>query len=300
MKVPNILYALNDTDILKTHVEFKESERMIGLMKNSCAWFCSSDGQGRLTPAVSTCLAEFVNEVIDDNSKVPGMASKFADLSEHTISPRLGGGKSSRQFWKTRGSLVGKVKVIYRGKHTRTVGIGKESTMSKGGWGTPNQIVKASVIANYLELGWISNDTYIEGRPLFKYATEYFIYKYFPKWSFAVENALRNIYKDLISARRKDSVTSRQRKSKAEPTIALSQHTLSAMKDDSGGGYTDEMIISDLSRSGQSFGVGALRKREQTYSNDKKMNDKFIQQIKKDVGSEAAKWLADNPDWENY
>jgi len=294
LKGGSILYSLNGRHILETYDNLRENSRMCGEMKNSMAWWNPSTGEGRVTPAISAHLAAFISNVMKDNSRVPAVMSMtplsktWKDMDEKD---------DKTGFWYNRGQLANRVTTIKVGENIRTVGIPQNSTMSKGGWGRPHQIIKAAMVASALEFGFMNKNTYVAGRPLFKHATEYFIQKFFPAWHKVIGNSIRNTYVKIINDRRKGAVTSIERVTKADMTIAMSENTLRSMnpESDPAFNYSDDMIISEMS-GGASF---RAERSSEYYKNE--IVQETAKEIKRSMSNqdaeEALKWFRDNPDW---
>lgn len=187
----NILFSLDGKDVMRNRQLFKSGVKFAEAGHKAMAYF-GEDGQGRLTEGAARHLAGFIKACIKNPSLLQGRDKAWAPLSKKYAYRKNKAGGSSSLFWYFEGNIHDNIDIIWRGKHSRTVGI-KRNTKAKRpmGRGTYN----VAQVAKILEFG---GGTGIPARPLFGPASHIFLKKHFPEWGRMATKVFTKTYSEYF------------------------------------------------------------------------------------------------------
>ena len=179
------LFSLDGKDVGADYVKLVNASRFFEGAVNSAAYWCDTTGGGRFTPLVASYAVSFIKDCIDDPSKI-GAGASWEELSPVFVDFKKKYGYS-KKHWKMTGKLQESIGVIYRGRHTRTIGIKRSISTKRIGFGGKKQgSIKVATYASFGEYGTGKQPA----RPLFGPAIREFTRRHFPKMVNAVDIAI--------------------------------------------------------------------------------------------------------------
>lgn len=185
-----MFFSLNQKDFGHNYKELDKAFKFLKGAANSMAYFSTKDGGGRFTNLVSQYAIEFIKECIDDPNKMnpapnwPALNPEWADKSS-----AYGYG----QHWKFKGEIQKNIDIIYRGRHTQTIGIRRDIKVPRIGWsGKPRGLISVAAYAAMRE--WGGNN--VPAAPLFRPAIRTFVKNNWPDMVKAVDKAMESSIKD--------------------------------------------------------------------------------------------------------
>lgn len=183
-----MLFSLNGIDFASNYGKLENALRFYkGTMQTMAHW-SDTDGGGRFTILISRYfiyqLKKWMMETGEGGTLAlnhPPYHSKYEKFKDKY-------GKFGDKPWMLLGGVYDNVDVIYRGKHTQTVGI-KRSIMAKRKYGTPISIAKYAAINEF-------GGRFHPPRPLFQPAMLKFVSQHFPPMVKALKKAIYNSAKE--------------------------------------------------------------------------------------------------------
>lgn len=180
----NMLISLDGKDIAVSYGELEKALRFYkGTMQTMAHWSDTSGG-GRFTILISrTFIAQLKKWMLQGGLSLnhPAYNSKYKKFKDKY-------GKYGQKPWMLFGNVYENIDVIWRGKHTRTVGI-KRSIKVNRKYGGPISIAKYAAINEF-------GGKFHPPRPLFQPAMLKFISQHFPPMVSAFKKAIKKAAKE--------------------------------------------------------------------------------------------------------
>ncbi len=215
----NMLFSLDGKDFAASYGQLKNVHRFIEGTAKSFAYWSNSQGGGRFTVKVSKFFVSKLKFWIMNPEQLPGTnwdsvgyTSRYGKWKQDTF--------GTLRHWYMSGHVYKNIDVIYRGKHSQTVGIRKDVVVPRINFsGKTYGFVRVAWYASLLEFG----SKIMEPKPLFMPGMRYFVSVYFPKMVSVVEKA---IYKAVNSYAGQVLV---KKHVKADPNDFISSASLQSM-----------------------------------------------------------------------
>jgi hypothetical protein len=226
----NILFSLDGNDVMRNRRVFDAGVKFAEGGHKAMAYFCDESGEGRLTEGAARHLAGFIKACIIDNSLLEGKQQAWASYSKQYAQRKKGKYKAGNKgYWELTGTLHDSIDIIWRGKHSRTVGIKRNVKVTRpSGRGS----FSTAAVARLMEFGGGNN---MPARSLFGPASLIFMHKYFPKWGRAAKRALSKTYAEYFKELRDKDINNINRlvqKNGKEEVLALLRETVAEVKDE--------------------------------------------------------------------
>ena len=239
-----MLFSLNGIDFAENYGKLENALRFYKGTMQTMAYWSDTDGGGRFTVLISRYFVYQLKKWLLQTGSGGNLAlnhpsyhSKYAKFKDKY-------GKFEDKPWMLFGNVYDNIDVIWRGKHTRTVGI-KRTTMAVRKYGKPISIAKYAAINEF-------GGKFHPPRPLFQPAMLKFITQHFPPMVNAVKKA---IYKSAKEHGKSKAVTS-EGVGKAEDVISEASLTgmVKVSKANVNRDFNNDMFSEDLHVGG---GIGA-------------------------------------------
>lgn len=182
----NMLFSLDGKDFATSYGNLKNAQNFVEGTAKSMAYWSNSQGGGRFTNRVSKFFVSKLKFWIMNPEKLPG-----TNWGSVGYSTRYGKWKQDKfgsvRHWHLVGHVKENIDVIYRGRHSQTVGIRRDIMVPRINLsGKVYGFVRVAWYASLLEFG----SKQMEPKPLFMPGMRYFVSTYFPKMTSVVEKAI--------------------------------------------------------------------------------------------------------------
>jgi hypothetical protein len=198
-----MFFSLDANDFGKMYGDLQEGYRFMEGAVNSMAYF-ANEGGGRFTPLVSKYYVGFLREAIDRPYILNPMPHWPKKKSKRYLA------KTGPQRWKVTGMIQQSIDVIWRGRHTQTVGI-RRDIMRDRDYGDP---ISVAATAKFLEWGTIK----MQEAPLFQPALQTFVNQNWPKLTWAIEQCIAESTKEYGRFKGKRSISRGEQLKAANPS----------------------------------------------------------------------------------
>jgi len=178
----SMLFSLNGKDFMASYKKLEASYRYYkGTMQTLAQW-SDTDGGGRFTKLISLDYISYLKQSIHSGKYKSG-------VPYNEMYGRLKAKKDPRE-WILDGNIINNISVIYRGKHTQTVGILRNFRIPRKSMNGKIYKGKTISVAKYAminEFGFAHHPA----RPIFQPAMRDFIKTHFPPMAKAFERAMK-------------------------------------------------------------------------------------------------------------
>lgn len=263
----SMLFSLNGQDFMASYGKLQDAHQYYKGTIQTLAKWSDTDGGGRFTKLISLDYISYLKQAIASGKYTFGQPY-------NEIYGRMKGKKDPRE-WFLYGNVVNNISVIWRGRHTQTVGIPKSTKVPRIGMdGKQYGTISIAKYAMINEFGGTNHPA----RPIFQYAMRDFIKEHFPPMAKAFEKA-------MVKAAAKEATRTYAR-SKNDATAmgdvsnVISQSSLGAFETINNKSV-DRDFSSDIFTEGLSADSRAMTTKE--------LNKSSSSRISKDVDAEMVK-----------
>lgn len=173
----SMLFSLNGKDFMESYAKLESAHKYYrGTMQTVAQW-SDTDGGGRFTKLISLDYISYLKQAIKSGKY------SFGEYNEYYGRNKF---KTGNKPWYLYGNVHDNLSVIWRGRHTQTVGIKKGIRVPRIGM-SGKQYGTIS-IAKYAMINEFGNGNH-PARPIFQYAMRDFIKEHFPPMVKAFERA---------------------------------------------------------------------------------------------------------------
>jgi len=205
----NMLFSLNGKDFLSSYGKLEESYKYFrGTVQTMAHWSATSGG-GRFTKLISLdFISQLKKWMIQEKFKSSEPYNEYYGRMKKDLDSR---------FWMLRGNVYKNISIIYRGKHTQTVGIRRDIMVPRIGIdGKAYGTISIAVYAMINEFGGKN----VKARPLFQPAMLEFIQHHFPPMAKMVKKAI------IIAAKKEEERVIQRTSAKGDISNVISQASL--------------------------------------------------------------------------
>ena len=269
----DMLFSLDGTDFAASYGALAQTHHWLGGAWNSMAYWSDTEGGGRFTKKVSEFFIAKLREWM--------LAGTFASGKPHSYRYELFKKKFGNKEWMLYGNVYKYLSVIWRGKHSRTVGIRRDIMVPR--IGIDGKQYGTISVAKYAAIHEFGGGNFKQRR-LFAPAMARFVSKHFPPMAKMVERVIAQTVNDAGGKTSAESVGS--------AGDVISQASLTGMSAVAGSNPNQDFKSHINEIVGGAGGVGELSKKAINKSKYKLSGGAHKLLQKQDA--EATAWLKAN------